>query len=340
MVKVTPLRLILFLPLTHALAMPTAVAQEAPSSPTVTVSGNVVNEVTGEPIPGVVVLAEGLGLTLVTDAQGQFVFDEVARGVYDIDLVHKDYVRLEGALTIDQPGAFFLMMTPTKDPNAGLMTGIAGIVRDQVSGDPIPDVVVNAPVAGRTARTGADGRFSLPELPPGRQEVRFSHLGYARRSETIDVEAWRVARVEVVLDVDAIALNPIEITVDRLDAALEDRGFYQREEDGWGHFVDREDLETWNPIELTDALMRFPGVRIVSDGLDRHLRLRSSGDNCSPTIFIDGVRMTGRGDYSINDMVDPSAVAGVEVYRGLAGTPPQYWGSSCGVVLVWLRRGG
>ena len=318
-------------------------AQEAPSAVTVTVTGNVVNEATGEPIPGVIVLAEALGLTFVTDAQGQFVLDEVARGVYELELIHKDYERLEGDLTIDQHGEFILAMTPTDDPHEGMMTGIVGVVTDQVSGEPIPEVVVNVPGVGHVTRTDADGHFSLPELIPGRHEVLFSHLGYTQRSESIDVEAGRVARVQVVLDVDAIALNPIEVTVDRRDATLQDRGFYQRKEDGWGHFVDREDLENWNPIDLTDALIRFPGVRIVSNPSSpgqRHLRLRSFGDECSPTIYIDGVRMIGRGGYSINDMVDPMVVSGVELYRGVAGRPPQYWGSSCGVVLIWLRRGG
>ena len=267
----------------------------------------------------------------------------MARGVYELDLIHKDYERLEGDLTIDQHGEFILAMTPTDDPNEGMMTGIVGVVTDQVSGEPIPEVVVNVPGVGHVTRTDEDGRFSLAELTPGRHEVLFSHLGYAQRSESIDVEAGRVARVQVVLDVNAIALNPIEVSVDRRDATLQDRGFYQREEDGWGYFVDREDLEKWNPIDLTDALIRFPGVRIVSNPSSpgqRYLRLRSMGDECSPTIYIDGVRMIGRGGYSINDMVDPMVVSGVELYRGLAGTPPQYWGSSCGVVLIWLRRGG
>ena len=321
-----------------------ASAQEAGERAAVTVTGTVVNEATGEPIAEVIVIAEGLGLTFVTDVQGQFVFDEVPRGVYGISLVHKGYERLEGNLTIDQPGAFRLAMTPTDGPDAGLMTGIVGVVTDQVSGDPVSDVVVTVPGAGRTARTGVEGRFSIGDLVPGRHEIRFSHLGYAERSESIEVQVGRVTSVRVVLAVNAIALNPIEVTVDRRDATLEERGFYQREEDGWGHFVDREDLEARNPIELTDALTRFVGVRIVSNPNSpgqRHLRLRNMGDECSPEIYIDGVRMVGRGGYSINDMVDPAVVAGVELYRGVAGIPPQYWGtgSSCGVVLIWLRRG-
>ncbi|MCY3677853.1 MAG: TonB-dependent receptor plug domain-containing protein [Gemmatimonadetes bacterium] len=337
----TALRRALLLAVAASATVFRASAQEAAEPSTVTVTGTVVSDATGDPIAEVIVLAEQLGLTFVTDAQGQFVFEEVPRGVYAIDLIHKDYERLEGDLSIDQPGSFVLAMTPTSGPGAGFMTGVVGLVTDQASGDPIADVVVSVPLAGRVTRTGANGRFRVAEMVAGRQEIRFSHLGYVERTESVDIQMGRVTTVRVALDVNAIALDPIEVTVDRRDATLEDRGFYQREEDGWGYFVDREDLEARNPIELTDALNRFPGVRIVSDpgGGQRHLRIRSFGDECLPVIFIDGVRMIGRGGYSINDMVDPSVVAGVEVYRGVAGTPPQYWVSSCGVVLIWLRRG-
>jgi len=338
----TALRRALLLAVAASATASGASAQEAAERSTVTVTGTVVSEATGDPIAEVIVLVERLNLTFVTDAQGQFVFAEVPRGVYAIDLIHKDFERLEGNLTIDRPGSFVLAMTPTSGPGAGFMTGVVGFVTDRVSGDPVPEVVVNAPLAGRIARTGAGGRFNLGELPAGRHKIRFSHLGYAERTESIDVQMGRVTTVRVVLDVNVIALDPIEVTVDRRDATLEGRGFYQREEDGWGYFVDREDLEARNPIELTDALDRFPGVRVVSNPNSpgqRHLRLRNFGRTCAPTVFIDGVRMIGLGGMSINDMVDPSVVAGVEMYRGVAGRPAEYWGSSCGVVLIWLRRG-
>ena len=337
---------VLLCALAGAVTVPQAVAQETLEADTVTVTGNVVDEATGDPIQGVIVAVESRGLTFVTDAEGRFVFSEVARGVYDLQLIHRDYERLEGDLTVDRPGEFFLTMIPFDNPNAGMVTGIVGIVTDQASGDPIPDVVVNATGAGRVDRTDAEGRFSLADLPPGRHEVVFSHLGYIERAESIGVEAGRVASARIVLAVDAIALDPIEVTVDRRDRNLQDAGFYQRREDGWGNFVDREDIEKWNPIDLTDALIRFPGVAIVADArspIDRRLRLRGRGRGvCSPTIYLDGVMLTGMRAFSINDIVDPLSVAGIELYRGVAGVPGQYSGlaSSCGVVLIWLRRGG
>ncbi len=48
----------------------------------------------------------------------------------------------------------------------------------------------------------------------------------------------------------------------------------------------------------------------------------------------------GSEPAKINDILDPIAVAGIEVYRGSAGMPPQYWGTGSfrGVVLIWVRR--
>jgi len=339
-------RLIPFLALANAVSVPPTAAQETQEAATVTVTGNVVDEATGESVPGVIVVVEELGLTVLTDTVGQFVIADVPRGLYSLQLFHTDYERLDGDLRIDRPGEFFLGMKPIQDPNDGMITGIVGVVTDQVSGDPIPEVVVNAPGVGRATTTNADGRFSLPDLSPGRHEVAFSHLGHRQRSETLEIQAGHATRVHVVLVVDAIALDPIEVAVDRRDRNLENAGFYQREEDGWGHFVDRDDIENWMPSRITDALMRLPGVATVTDPQmpsRQYLAFRKMGTHCFPAVYLDGLKVgSGRGPAEINDILDPMVVAGIEVYRRQGGMPPQYlgMGSDCGVVVIWLRRGG
>jgi len=332
--------------LANPLSVPPTAAQETREATAVTVTGNVVDDATRQPVAGVVVVLEALGLTVVTDDQGRFVLDSVPRGVYDLQLIHSDYQRLDGDLTIDRPGEFTLGLTPIGDPSEGMITGIVGMVTDQASGQPVPQVVVSVDGIGRVANTDEDGRFSLSEMVPGRHDVVFTHLGYRQRSVSLEVEARHVVKVHVELAVDAIALDPIEVTVDRLDRNLQSVGFYQREEDGWGDFLDREDLEFWNPVRLTSALTRFPGVTTVADPRmpsRGFLAFRRRGTTCIPTVYLDGVRIGGdREPAGIDDIVNPAVVAGVEVYRNTAGMPPQYWGtgSACGVVLIWLRRGG
>ena len=335
----------LLLVLAGALPVPSAHAQSALDPTTITVTGNVLDELTAEPVAGAVVLVEALNLTLVTDANGQFLLDRVPRDVYDLNVVHDDYQRLEGNLKVDQPGEFFLAMTASADPNEGLATGVAGVVTDQVTGEPIQGVVANVAVQGRVATTSTSGRFTLPDLLPGRYEVTFSHLRYEQRTDSVDINVGRVSVMDVALSVEAIELDPIEVTVERQDVTLQGVGFYERESDGWGNFVDREELERWAPMDLSDALIRFPGVRVISDPempSRRFVLFRRAGEVCYPAVYIDGVPRERGGDtpVALADLVNPIAVAGVEIYKGQAGLPPQYWGmnSSCGVVLIWIRK--
>ncbi len=334
----------LYMTVMALLAVQSARAQETAGA-LVTVTGNVLHETTAEPAVGAIVRIAGLDITLVTDANGQFVLEEFPRGAYDIEIVHQDFQRMEGRLTVDQPGEFFLAMTPSDDPNKGLVTGIAGVVTDQTSGEPVPEVVVRVAQQGRAATTDAKGRFSIPEMFPGLYEVSFTHLGYGQRADSVAIEVGRVSNLDVALAVEAIELTPIEVTVERQDVTLQEVGFYQRESDGWGSFVDREEIERWNPMELSDALIRFPGVRVVSNPQmpsRRFVMFRRAGQSCYPAVYLDGALIHRGGDEPavIDDLVDPIAVAGVEVYKGQAGLPPQYWGlnSSCGVVLIWIRR--
>ncbi len=99
-------------------------------------------------------------------------------------------------------------------------------------------------------------------------------------------------------------------------------------------------------MRITDALMRLPGVQTVMDPQvpsRQFLAFRKMGASCFPAVYLDGIMIgNGRGPAEINDILNPMVVAGIEVYRRTGGMPPQYWGtgSSCGVVLIWLRRGG
>ena len=164
---------------------------------------------------------------------GQFRLDAMPVGTYSIALGHSDYAPLEGEMTIDRAGEFFMAMAPL-NLDRETMTGIVGVVRDMASGRPVPDVVVNVPSLGRVATSDSQGRFRLAEMVPGSHEVVFAHLAHRQRVDTVTVVGGRVSRLDVGLAVEAIELTPIEVTVERQDVALQEVGFYQREEDGLG----------------------------------------------------------------------------------------------------------
>jgi hypothetical protein len=69
---------------------------------------------------------------------------------------------------------------------------------------------------------------------------------------------------------------------------------------------------------------------------------------CPVQIFVDGFLATRQGmapiqDFvSIDQLVSPQSLEGMEVYRGLSSIPPEFLTANarCGVIALWTRRGG
>ena len=147
----------------------------------------------------------------------------------------------------------------------------------------------------------------MDDLLPGLKQVRFSALGYATRSELVEVLPDRVTNLRVSLSADPVELTPIEVTVERRDFTLQDAGYYNREAEGFGEFIDREVIEARRPAEMSDLFSRLPGVEIFAapdDPLEKYIVLRggrqssfSSGpyQRCFPKVVMDGLVMNQGG---------------------------------------------
>ena len=63
---------------------------------------------------------------------------------------------------------------------------------------------------------------------------------------------------------------------------------------------------------------------------------------CIPVFYIDGQRISQltnpNGTIDLDMLVFGQDLAAVEVYRGIAQTPAQFYGR-CGSVVIWTRRG-
>jgi len=185
-------------------------------------------------------------------------------------------------------------------------------------------------------RTDSAGAFSFTLAKHGSYRLRGEQPGYRTAvspelalgvQDTLEVE-FSLARNEVVLE-------PLVVRARnrRLTAAA--RLFYQRAEaGGFGTFITREDIEKAHPARTTDLFHRIPGVRMTEmmGGSDVTIR-----GGCRPTLYVDGIRVDGY--RSIDDLVQPLDVEGLEVYRSAHTAPAEYTGllAGCAVVLVWTR---
>jgi TonB family protein len=219
----------------------------------------------------------------------------------------------------------------------------AGLVKIAVK-DSIGHAIVGAELAveGTQVHTVTDdkgeARFNAVQLGPTTIHVR--RLGFQPASVDLTVDPRVPATATVTLNPIAQRLSPVLIRGSSPVYEGRMAGFYQRRDQGIGHFVTRERLEKENPAMLTDVFRRIPGVQITSTRLIRNA-VRMRGMRCWPLVWLDGAPLPS-GEFDL-DNLSPTSLEGVEIYTGVSQVPPQFMGTrgmgSCGVVVVWSREG-
>lgn len=271
-------------------------------------------------------------------------------GNYEMRLSRQGYGTASGTFTILRSGSFTTTLDPLERTGAADPGRMVGRVTDGESGRPLQGVRVRIAEIRLEALTDQNGRFVLGEVPPGAHEVEFSNLGFAPRTDTLEVVAGLTTDARVVLAVDPVELEPMEVRVERREVGLEAAGFYlRRAYASGGTFLDREAIEAQNPVEMVDVFSRVPGAeaRLADplDALSRSVILRGGRRDsppCYPAVYVDGmvVHRAGPAPAMLNQILSPDQVAGIEIYQGGASAPLEYGGTnaSCGVLVIWTRK--
>ena len=139
-----------------------------------TVNGTVTNSLTGEPVAGATVTANGY--SAITDSFGAYVISNVSLGNYTVTASAEKYVSQSKTATVTAG------TTTTLDFALAPLNGtLSGVVTDSSTGNPISGAAVT--VNGVSVSTGADGSYSI-ELAPGNYTVTASKDGYESSSKT------------------------------------------------------------------------------------------------------------------------------------------------------------
>lgn len=221
--------------------------------------------------------------------------------------------------------------------------------------EPIPyvDVSLVDPrgrvIATRVADEDGTFTFSVPE--EGRFSLMAERIGYETVvTPSVRVDRFRSMRVELRMSPEAVPLAPLEVVlhVPRPTSPFHAE-FEHRRQRGFGRYIVQEEIEERNPVFVTDILRSVPGVHIGSSGQGRNAivytsRVADLRGQCPAQIYVDGFHVNRAGGemFRIDDIVTPSDVFGIEVYRGISTVPPEFLGpqADCGVVAIWTRRRG
>ena len=89
---------------------------------------------------------------------------------------------------------------------------ITGVVVDHATGGPVPDALVELAGSSFSQLTDSVGAFGFTGVPPGRQIIGTSRLGYAPRVDSLTVFSNEALGLEITLATEAIVLEPIVVT--------------------------------------------------------------------------------------------------------------------------------
>ncbi len=254
---------------------------------------------------------------------------------------------------------------------------LSGIVVDRASKHPVKgaDVLLVQATGDTIARTtsAANGRFRLKIPDLGAYAVKVGALGYGTfTSRVFLADSSQDVSATVSLAPAPVALEGLTVTAKALDRELTKVGFYEREKQGFGHFVTPKEIERRTVNRITDAFYGIPGVQVrrvgstgavprwdvTVRGADSQYLCGGGGAGCGsvaagtsrtcyPSVYVDGdiIRHGGNGLVqeqnagTWTEMVSPRDVAAIEVYTSAAGLPAFAVGSDspCGTVLIWTK---
>lgn len=216
---------------------------------------------------------------------------------------------------------------------------ITGVVKDE-AGARVPNVEVTVTKTGAVAHTDSLGRFTLGRLVPGLFDVSLRRLSYSPMVLSLAVTAGDTTDVDVTLNAAAEQLQTV-VVKGKEEHHRQLDGFEERRRLGLGHFITRAQIESRNPLVLSEMARAVPGAQLTPTNIMGRMTLRfSRRADCPPAYFLDGLYMS---NFNIDD-VPPRDVEGVELYAGFAGLPQEFAKQmgvqACGVVVIWTRIPG
>lgn len=325
--------------------------------------GVVRSAVTGAPMPGAMISVQWSGLSFLDGGlsavlQGKSM-PVSSEGRFSFCNVPPDAgVTLRAAAGVDTSGAILLTFPPVGITSRDIY--VAPRVSDELlsaaslsgrvtgrAGTPIAGARVSLAGWESAARTDSSGRFSFPQVPGGSTMLEVRGPGIEPVRIPIDLRSGPSAQnvITVVAQPAAQVLAPITV-VDRRSDVLLRSGFDQRRQGGFGRFVDDAMLEKMPNYSITAVLSQFPGTLLRAGGRGSRLYMRDpKGLVCAPTVWVDGTQFLPEHEYDgavdLDLLVDPSRVAGIEIYRRVNQAPLQFAGttrSACGVIVIWRKE--
>ena len=242
-------------------------------------------------------------------------------------------MRARGALLLLCLGAFPSARAQTAARITGTVTSGAG--------QPVAGATVVIEQTRLGAVTGADGRYTIPNVEPGARAVRASMIGYRAQTRTVSATAGQAAVADFQLEAVGVQLNEVVVvgygTVRRSDLT------------GSTSPIRTQDIQSLPVTAAQQAIQgRVAGVQVTQNsgkpGAGYTVRVRGGnsmlGGN-DPLYVVDGfpISIGGERGQDLLGTMNPDDIASIEVLKDASATAIYGARGANGVVMITTKRG-
>lgn len=227
---------------------------------------------------------------------------------------------------------------------------LVGRVTSALTGAPVPTAQVHITGTQLGATVDADGRFRVTNVPVSAREVLARSIGYKPLAATFTLTAGATATVALSMTASVLELDATVITGSVGDTR-------RRAVGNSVALVSATEVVARSAVaNLAEVLQaKTPGLTLMPGsgqvGTGANFRLRGAGSinaGTSPTIYVDGIRVSSRTQGSFDafgqvttalDAINPSDIESIEVIKGPAAATLYGAEAAAGVIQVFTRKG-
>jgi len=210
------------------------------------------------------------------------------------------------------------------------MHTLSGYISDATNGESLPGATVIITSLQKGAVSNGYGFYSIT-LPPGKYSIKYSYLGYANLTLSVELKADTTINIE--LEPSAEDLNEVEITGKGVNDNVTSS---QMSVNTINSQTIKEIPSLMGEVDLIKVLQLLPGVKFVAEGTSG-ISVRGSSPDKN-LILLDEATVYNAGHLmGFFSVFNNDAVTSVQIYKG--DLPARYGGRIASLVDIRMKEG-